>query len=329
MRVLIFLATIIVTTALTFGAGLLVALSLRDASDGLLVAAAAASPFLVIGPLLVGSWAAYFDHRTPSGRSRTMQRVFVVVLAVTAAAAVVVVVASLAAGAPVWVPVVLVGGSAVLFAVARPIGARFRRLEPPMVELRDKDLPGPGAIRRGVRIVGVTFVIAAIVSAVGVAVLNVLTDSRPPEAVTAILLAGQLTFLATAFASIIVALPFSRLLRDAGGRDADRMRRYAKVVLRGKGPELDHAEQPGAVRYAQVVQVVLQFNTAYVALLYVSIAFQFVSGILRGDLVVFSAVFLVLMAGFLVWVLPHTIIRIRRARRYVEEHPSAVPAVGR
>jgi hypothetical protein len=325
MRVLYFLVTIVFTTALMLGAGLLVGLYLGEAPDGLLIAAAVAAPFLVIGPLVVGSWAAYFDNRIPSGRSRYLQGAFVVVVAIAAVAAVVVVVASSSARAPVWVPAVLVGGSAVLFVVARPVASRFRRLDAPIVGLQDQILPGPDVIRRKVARIGITFVIAAIVTAVGVTVLNVLDDSRPHEALLGILLAGQLTFLATAFASIIVALPFSRLLRDAGGRDLDRLRRYAKLVLRGKDIPIDATEQPGAVRYAQVVQIVLQFNVTYVTLLYVSIAFQFVSGILRGSLVVFSAVFLVLMVAFLAWVLPHSMIRIRRARRYVEEHPSSAP----
>lgn len=324
MRVLAYLVTIVVTTALTLGAGLLVALYLREAQDGLLIAAAAAAPFLVIGPLVIGSWAAYFDERTPSGHSRWLRTAFLVVVAVVAAAAVVVVIASVSARPPLWVPVVLVGGSAVLVALARPLGSRFRRTDVPMVDLRDQVLPGPDVIRRKVARIGTTFAVAAVVTAVGVTVLNVLDHSRPQEAVIGILLAGQLTFLATAFAAIIVALPFSRLLRDAGGRDVDRLRRYAKLVLRGKGSSVDADEQPAVVRYAQLVQLVLQFNLAYVTLLYVSIAFQFVSGILRGSLVVFSAVFLVLMVGVLVWLLPRTIGRIRRARRYVEEHRSAV-----
>jgi hypothetical protein len=324
MRVLAYLVTIVVATALTLGAGLLVALYLREAQDELLIATAAAAPFLVIGPLVIGSWAAYFDDRTPSGRSRWLRTAFLVVVAVIAAAAVVVVIASVSARAPLWVPAVLVGGSAVLVALARPLGSRFRHTDVPMVDLRDQVLPGPDVIRRKVARIGTTFVVAAVVTAVGVTVLNVLDHSRPHEAVIGILLAGQLTFLATAFAAVIVALPFSRLLRDAGGRDVDRLRRYAKLVLRGKGSPVDADEQPAVVRYAQVVQLVLQFNLAYVTLLYVSIAFQFVSGILRGSLVVFSAVFLVLMVGVLVWLLPRTISRIRRARQYVEEHRSAV-----
>lgn len=328
MRVLAFLATIIITTALALGAGLLIGLYLGDAPNGLLVAAAAASPFLVFGPLVVGSWAASFDHRTPSGRSRYLQRAFFVVLAVDAVAAVIVVIASASAGAPVWVPIVLIGASAVLFAIARPIGSRLRGLEPPMVDLHDQVVPGPDIIRRKAIAIAVTFVVAAVVSAVGVAVLNVLVHSRPEDALVLVLLAAQLTFLATAFAAIIVALPFARLLRDAGGRDVDRLRRFAKVVLRGKDLTIDEAERPAAVRYAQVVQLVLQFNTSYIALFSTSLAFQFVSRMASGGMVVFSAVFLVLMVGFLAWLLPLNVLRIRRARRYVEAHSTSNPPVG-
>lgn len=326
MRVLAFLVTIVLTTALTFGAGLLVALNFPDSPDGPLITAAAASPFLVFGPLFLGSLAASYDHRPPSGRSRTLQRALVVVLVIAVVAAVVVVVAAVTAGAPAWVPVVLIGGSAALFAVARPVGNRLRALEPPIVDVHDQVVPGPVEVRRKVVAVGTTFAVAAVVSAIGVAVVNGIVRSGPHEAVIVVLLGGQLTFLATALAAIVVALPFSRLLRDAGARDADRIRRYSDVVLRGKDRPIDESEQPGALRYAQVVQLVLQFNTAYVSLLYVSLAFQFVSGILRGSLVVFSSVFLVFMVVVLAWLLPRTVVRIRRARRYVEEHPSADPA---
>jgi hypothetical protein len=41
-------------------------------------------------------------------------------------------------------------------------------------------------------------------------VLNALVQCRPREALTGILLAGQLTFLAAAFASIVVPIPFGR-----------------------------------------------------------------------------------------------------------------------
>lgn len=328
MRVLAFLATIIVTTALALGAGLLVALSFGQAPDGVLVAAAAASPFLVFGPMFVGAWAASFDHRGPGAGSRYLRRAFLVVVAVDVVAAVVVVVASVAARAPLWVPVVLIGGSAVLLVVARPIGARIRRLEPPIVDGRDQVLPGPDVVRRKVRAIGLTFVIAAVVTAAGAAVENVLEHNRPAEALVGVLLAGQFTFLATAIAALLTALPLSRLLRDAGGRDVDRLRRYAKVVLRGKDLPIEPEERPEVLRYAQLVQLVLQFTTAYSTLLCVSVSFQFVSGIVRGDLVVFSVVFLVLFAGLFAWVIPLTVARIRRARRYVQEHsPTAAAPV--
>lgn len=322
MRVAAFLATILLTTALTLGAGLLVALYLRGAPTALLIAAAAASPFLVVGPLFVGSTAAVFDHRAPTGGTY-LRRLFLVVLALVVVAAAVVVATSVAADAPAWVPIVLAGGSAVLFVAARPVGALLRRLQLPLTDLRDQAVPGSDVVRRKATVIGITFVIAAVVSAVVVTVLNVSVGGRPRDAMVSVLLAGQLTFLATAMAAIVVALPFGRALRDAGERDADRLRRFGKVVLRGKDLPISEEEQPGAVRYAQVVQLVLQFNMLYVVLLYVSIAFQFVSGILRGSLVVFSAVFLVVMLATLAVLLPLAVRRIRRARRYVTGHAAA------
>ncbi|WP_144713638.1 hypothetical protein [Curtobacterium pusillum] len=138
------------------------------------------------------------------------------------------------------------------------------------------------------------------------------------------LVAGQLTFTATALATVIVALPFNRALRDAGGRDLGRLRRFAKVVLRGKDLPLDEVEARGAVRYARILPVAMQFQLAFTGLLYVGIAFQFVSAAIRGDLGVFPEVFLAAMVVLLVWAVPLTVRRIRRARRYVDLHAPAI-----
>lgn len=73
MRFVVFVLTVVLTTALTLGAGVLVALEFGAAPQGLLIAASFGIPFLVVGPVLVGSLAGVWDRRSsPSGRQRAV-----------------------------------------------------------------------------------------------------------------------------------------------------------------------------------------------------------------------------------------------------------------
>ncbi|MDR6573453.1 hypothetical protein J2X60_002099 [Curtobacterium sp. 320] len=318
IRVLLYIATIVVATALSLGGGLLVALELGSAAHGWLVAAAVCTPLVVMGPVLVGALAGYYDHRSSPESQRSLFRVSAVVAAVDVVAAVVFVLAALSAQAPLWVPVLLVVGAGVLLAVARPLGALFRSTEAPISDLSD-DVPGVGLVRRAIRSIATTFVIAAVVCTIGVTLLAAFSD-RGGALLQVVLLGGQLTFTATAMAAIVVALPLNRALRDSGGRDLGRLQRYAKVVLRGKELPLDEADRAGAVRYARIVPLALQFQLVFTGLLYVAIAFQFVSSAVRGDLGLLPVVFLVAMVVVLAWAIPLSVRRIGRARRYAEQH---------
>ncbi|MFJ2978749.1 hypothetical protein ACIPEP_07810 [Curtobacterium sp. NPDC087082] len=318
IRVLLYIATIVVATALSLGGGLLVALEFGSAAHGWLVAAAVCTPLVVMGPVLVGALAGYYDHRSSPESQRSLFRVSAVVAAVDVVAAVVFVLTALSAQAPLWVPVLLVVGAGVLLAVARPLGALFRRTEAPITD-HGEDVPGVGVVRRGVRSIVTTFVIAAVVCTIGVTLLAAFSD-RGGALLQVVLLGGQLTFTATAMAAIVVALPLNRALRDSGGRDLGRLQRYAKVVLRGKELPLDEADRAGAVRYARIVPLALQFQLVFTGLLYVAIAFQFVSSAVRGDLGLLPVVFLVAMVVVLAWAIPLSVRRIGRARRYAEQH---------
>ncbi|WP_336696729.1 hypothetical protein [Curtobacterium sp. USHLN213] len=287
IRVLLYIATIVVATALSLGGGLLVALELGSAAHGWLVAAAVCTPLVVMGPVLVGALAGYYDHRSSPESQRSLFRVSAVVAAVDVVAAVVFVLTALSAQAPLWVPVLLVIGAGLLLAVARPLGALFRRTEAPISDLSD-DVPGVGLVRRAIRSIATTFVIAAVVCTIGVTLLAAFSD-RGGALLQVVLLGGQLTF-------------------------------TAKVVLRGKELPLDEADRAGAVRYARIVPLALQFQLVFTGLLYVAIAFQFVSSAVRGDLGLLPVVFLVAMVVVLAWAIPLSVRRIGRARRYAEQH---------
>lgn len=320
MRVLAYLFVILASTALSLGAALLIGLQFHDAPNGLLIATAFTSPFLVMGPLVIGALAAYWDHRTSPESRRYLAWWFTGVVVVDVVAAVLIVLAAFSAGAPAWVPGLLIVGTAVLLAVARPLGGLFRRTERPIADDPDRSLPDARAIRGKVRAIGTTFVIAAVLATLGAALLASVGGERGSDLLQSVLIAGQLTFTATAMATIFVTLPLNTALRDAGGRDIGRLRRFAKVVLRGKPIPLDDAEERGAVQYARIVPVTQQFQLAYIGLLYIGIAFQFVSAAIRGEFGVLPDFFLAAQVVVLVIVVPLTARRIQRARTYAEQH---------
>ncbi|MBA8990133.1 hypothetical protein FHW23_001379 [Curtobacterium pusillum] len=220
MRVLIYLLMILTATALSLGVGLVVGFELQDASRWLLVATAATTPFIVLGPAVIGAFAGYWDHRSSPESRRYLGWWFAAVIAVEVVAAVFIVLATLSARAPLWVPVVLVLGAAVLLAVARPLGALFRRTERPIPE----DL----------------------------------------------------------------------------------------------GPSV-----PDGSVVPQILPLVLQFQLGFTGLLYVAIVFQCLSYVVRGDLGLLPEVFLAAIVVVLALVFPLTLRRIRRARRYVDQHVHA------
>ncbi|WP_267420575.1 MULTISPECIES: hypothetical protein [unclassified Curtobacterium] len=318
MRVVVYVLMIVMATALTLGAVLLIVFTFADAGRALRIASVATAPFLVMGPVVIGALAGYWDHRASRESRRLLRWWFIGVAAIDVVAAVFIVLAALSARAPVWVPTLLVVGGAVLLGVARPLGAVFRRTEPPMVAVPDRAALETPAIRRAVRTIVVTFVVSAVLASIGAAVLMTLGRRDADHVVQSVLLAGQLTFTATAMAAVIVSLPLNGALRDTGGRDIGRLRRFAKVVLRGKPVPLDDVEMQGSVEYARVVPLVLRFQLVFIGLLYAGIAFQFVSSALRGD--AYASVVLVGLVLVLVLVVPLTLRRIGRARRYSQRH---------
>lgn len=320
MRILSTVLLIVLITALTLGGTLLAVFELSDASDALIIAASISIPVFVVGPALVGSLAGYWDHRSSPDSARYLRWWLSGVVAVDVAGAAVVVLASVSAGAPIWVPVVLIGGAGVLLAVARPLGALFRRTEPPVSEYPADHRFGPAELRHTVAVVTVTFVVSIVVVSIGLVVLAALTGDDRSGLTQAALLAGQLAFTATAFAALLQALPFNGILRASAGGDLGRLRRFAKVVLRGADLPLEPAERLGAVRYATVLPLAMRFQLVYLGLLYTAIAFQMVSTALRGDLGIVPLVALVVMVAVLAWVVPLTLRRIRRATAYAAEH---------
>lgn len=325
MRVLAYVLLIVLITAGTLAGALLVVFQLRAASDALVIVASISVPVFVVGPALVG----YYDDRSSADSSRYLRWWLLGAVVVDVAAAVVVVLATISAGAPIWVPVVLIAGAAVLLAVARPLGAVFRRTERPLTAEPLQTMIGPDEVRRKVRVIVVTFVVSLVVVSIGLVLLGALTHGDGRSLVQAVLLAGQLTCTATAISALAVSLSINSMLRDSAGRDVGRLRRFAKVVLGGKDLPLDTSERRGAVRYATLTPLAVRFQIAFVALIEAGVAFQIAASASRGDLGVMPLVFLVLIVGLVIVVIPLPLRRVRRAREYAVRHADLLDAGAR
>lgn len=321
VRIVAFVVAVLVSSVLSTGAAVFTAVEFSRAPHGILLAAGIGSAFLVYGPLVIGSIAGWWDHRSSDESRRWIGRWFIGVLLVDVAVAVVVVLAAVEGGAPVWVPIVVIAGAAVLLGVARPVGAAFRRSERPSPEPESWQPFSTSDVHRGVRTIGVVFAAAVVLSSVGFVALG---DSRGDarDVLESVLLGVQLTFTVTAFAAIIVSVRFSTALRETADRDLGRLRRFGKVVLGGKDLPLDEAEQRGAARFAAVTPITSGFQLAYIGFLYAGISASTVGQLLRDDGFdrTYAVVILALFVAVLVWLVPVTVRRIRRARAYAAAH---------
>jgi hypothetical protein len=187
-------------------------------------------------------------------------------------------------------------------------------------------MPVSGArIRRAIAIVAIVFAAVFVVGALGTTGLFSLS-THPVRTGEVIAGGANLAFLAAAIACILVSLPFSRALRDASGRDIGRGVTLAKVVLRGRSSPLDDAGQRAAVRYALLAPTALAFQLGYVVLLYIGLGFQQLASMIDGDHDALPLSFLLVLGVVLVVIIPLFVARIRRARRYADEHGAALDA---
>ncbi|MBF4621623.1 hypothetical protein [Clavibacter sp. VKM Ac-2542] len=171
----------------------------------------------------------------------------------------------------------------------------------------------PEVIRRRIRVVVVTFVVALAVSSVLAVVLALTDDDGPTETWTFVV---QLSFTAAAIACIAVAFPaqlsVSPIVR---GLDmADRKAINRRVT--GKADTLSPDLEWRAARVAAVMRVSQPFLLAQTALIFVGI---FVPTIARGGLDTFLLVLLVVVAVFLVAMLPLIVRQQRFVKRFAEQ----------
>jgi MFS family permease len=321
MRIVAFVATVLVAAVLSTGGAAFAAVEFSHATNGVGLAASISIAFLVYGPLITGSIAGWWDRRSSSESRRWIGRWLVGVVLADVVAGVVIVLAAVDSGAPVWVPVVILAVAALLLAVARPLGSAFRRIERPAGDPESWRPFSADDVRRAIRTIGIVFVATVVCSTVGFVLLDDLHDS-PDGVLRSVLLWVQLSFTVTAVAAIMVSIRFTTGLRETAGRDPGRLRRFGKVVLRGKDVPLDEPEQRGAARFATIAPTVSGFQLAYLGFLYVGVGASMVGILVHGDGAdrIYPVVLLSLYVALLAWVVPTTVRRMRRAHAYAVAH---------
>jgi hypothetical protein len=176
----------------------------------------------------------------------------------------------------------------------------------------------------------ITFVVAFVVVALLLGVLFT-GDARHGLHWTEALSFGlEFGFIASAIAAIAVTIPLNRQLRATADRDLGTIRKFARVVVRGKKESLPEGSESAAARYAALISVILPFTLAYITLLYVGVATQTITNLVRtpndAD-PLFGLWFIVALVVILLAIYPLQVVRIRRARRYAREHAELLEAV--
>ncbi|OUE29701.1 hypothetical protein BFL35_13660 [Clavibacter michiganensis] len=171
----------------------------------------------------------------------------------------------------------------------------------------------PEVIRRKVRVVVVTFVVALAASSILAVVLALTDDDGPAETWTFIV---QLSFTAAAIACIAVAFP-AQLAASPIVRGLDMADRKAiNRRVTGKADALSPDLEWRAAWVAAVMRVSQPFLMAQTVLIFVGI---FVPTIVRGGLDTFLLVLLVAVAVVLVAMLPLIIRQQRSVKRFAEQ----------
>jgi len=325
VKLLTLVVLVVVATALTAGGILLVFAVVPAPSSPALLLAVGSLTVFVMGPLVLGVVAAYWDVRTSAEAAKHYLVYRRVVLGLEALAALAIVAFALLEQTSAILPLAFIAAGAVLTVLALVFGSKMnlggddRAAEPAGWRPVDR-----AQVVRSVWIAASTF--AAVFALVAV----LLASLAPAEFGLGerLVYALEAASIVTSVVCIVQSLTYSSRVRDLTRRDLGLTTKLAKAVLSAKRVELDDGERVLAVQYASLVSTLLGFQLAYFALLYTGITIQQVLLVGRDIEPEISIPILVLLVVALGLLFPQLIVRIRRARRYAREHGDLLPVTG-
>lgn len=330
MKALALVLSTLVATVLVLAGTFVLVLVLPHHHGGLLLLGSLSITPLVYGPVLIGSLLTYYDPAKSAQSRKTFRRWWLVVVGIDVLAAIGIVVFAIVAPAPVWVPVAFIGTGALLFLIAWAVARPLRRYD----ERRADKVPAWAPISRDqvlrkIVIVAVTFAASFVLLSALFEFLFSRGRGIKDGLGTALTFGLDFGFIAGAIACIFLTLSLNRQLRATSNGDLGTVRKFGRVVVRGKKDVLSDEERVPAVRYAAILSVSLPFTLAYITLLYAGIITQTVGMIVRAHGAVdpfFGPWYVVALVVILAVIYPVMIVRILRTRRYVREHSDLLEA---
>jgi hypothetical protein len=327
VKILAFILSIIVATALLMGGAFLLILTTPGHEDtGFILAATLSLTVFVYGPLTIGSLTAYWDVRNSPESRRYYSLWFWITLGLEVLAAITLITFSLLASSPIWAAILIIVVGAALTTISPVIGRALLRYDR---KRRPEDTAAWTPITRAeiakkVRAVGITFLATLLISVIGLTVLGSVIDHKFPAG-EVLSFAAQFAFIAGAMACIIVTIPLNRRVRESVTRDIGLVRKIGRVVLRGKSAQLTPDEEVAAAKYSVVMPITLSFALGYITLLYVGIGIGEVRSLSDAYNTGLDPYFIGIYIVLLLVLFPVYILRIRRARRYAREHADLLP----
>ncbi|MFM9921288.1 hypothetical protein [Lacisediminihabitans sp. H27-G8] len=320
MRILAFVSSIIVATALLMGGVVLLVVNTSQKNSLWILAAVLAMSIFIYGPIILGSFRAYWDVTSSTDSARYYRRLLLIVLGLEVLAAIIIVAFAVLTSTGPLIPVVFIGVGIVLTVAALLIGPAFYRY----------DLAHPAAtsdwvaiekaqIRKRILAIAITFIGVLVLAMVALTTLNALTP-HTLNVLQTLLFALSFACIFAGGVSVFSTIGWNRRLRDVTDRDPSRLRRVARVVIKRKPLDLDEKDLVAAARFAAVISVTMSFQLAYIVLLYVGILLQQINALATGKAGDFIVVIVTLLLATLAILLPLQTVRIQRARRYARDH---------
>jgi len=326
MRILSFVLSTVLSTALILGGILLLVFAAPPRVEWTVALAAAAMSLLMTGPLVLGSMLAAWDFRRTVDSRRLLRRWLVGTAALELVSVAVIVAYAVVNAAPAWVPVLIIGTAAALVVVAVLVGRALLRYDLAHRPAPSAFTPVPREqVVRSVVVVAVTFGVALVVGTVAAVTLTRTLLGSFDDLGVALGLAVSLACIAGCVACFPVTLRLTRRVQEVTGRDATLLTKVAKVVLKRKPDDLDPHERVVAAKYAHIMSISLPFTLATFVLLYASLVLQQVMQLTSGNST-FAPYVLAFLAVAFVATTPVLLRQNVRVRRWAADHADLLRA---
>jgi hypothetical protein len=319
VRIMLFVATIVVSPLVAIGSAVLLIVTGTGRFEiAPLLCIGIGVSLLMLAPIQIGAVTAWYRV----GSDLRLIRPWIVLTVVSAVlGAGLVATGGALAGSAAWAVAVVIAVHWLVTVAAGPAGARVR-LRSDAAGPRPDDAWSPSVradLRRAARNAGIGFAAGAAVSVAAIVIGAVLIGDLPPGL---ILVAAPFPLFGASLSALPAQLRLGRRMRAVTGDDLPRARRISRVVLQGRDEPLDGDDRVVAARFAALFPAATGLQLAASSLSTGGLAIVLAGQATTSDFlppIYFFVVVGMLLAGIAIGA-PISIVRIRRARRFAEQH---------